>query len=418
METISYALIMKISDRVLTRTGRQNRTLHRRSEGVKKSILSVAAAIIVVVGCTAAWHLIAARDSTSGRGSPSPPIPVTPGEAVAESVPVFVSGLGTAQDYMNVAVKTRVDGQITNVYFIEGQNVKAGDQLFQIDPRPFQAALAQAQASKQRDEAQLEAARLVLDRYAKLLASRTQTQEAYDNQKATVGQLQGAVAADQAVIDSAQLNLDYAQIRSPIDGRTGARLVDPGNVVQANQNTPLVTIAQIKPIFVSFTVPQDFVDQIRQNQAKQQLDVVAYASDDKTVLSEGKLTLIDNVIDTTTGTIRLKATFANENERLWPGEFVSARLILSTRQNAVTVPAQTVMQGPDGSYIYAIKPDETVERRNVVAAATQDGRTVIEKGLSAGDRIVVDGQYRLVDGARIAPSSPQHAAESAVGVDR
>jgi len=387
------------------------------SEGVKKTILGAAATIIAAVGCIAVWHLIATRSSTSQQGSTPPPIPVTSGEAVSESVPVFVSGLGTVQGYMNVAVKTRVDGQITNASFVEGQDVKAGDLLFQIDPRPFEAALQQAQANKRKDEAQLEAAQLVLNRYAKLLASRTQTQEAYDNQKATVGQLQAAVAADQATTDMAKLNLDYAQIRSPIDGRTGARLVDPGNIVQASQNTPLVTIAQIKPVFVSFTVPQEFVDQIRQNEAKQQLDVIAYASDDKTQLSAGKLTLIDNLIDVATGTIHLKATFGNADERLWPGEFVSVRLILSTRQDVVTVPAQTVLQGPDGAYVYAIKPDETVERRSVVVAATQDGRAVIQEGLNAGDRVVVDGQYRLTDGAKIAPTGPRKATTTAE-VDR
>ena len=380
---------------------------------MKKTILGAAATIIAAVGCIAVWHLIAARSSTSQQGSTPLPIPVTSGEAVSESVPVFVSGLGTVQGYMNVAVKTRVDGQITNASFVEGQDVKAGDLLFQIDPRPFEAALQQAQANKRKDEAQLEAAQLVLNRYAKLLASRTQTQEAYDNQKATVGQLQAAVAADQAATDMAKLNLDYAQIRSPIDGRTGARLVDPGNIVQASQNTPLVTIAQIKPVFVSFTVPQEFVDQIRQNEAKQPLDVIAYASDDKTQLSEGKLTLIDNLIDVATGTIRLKATFGNADERLWPGEFVSVRLILSTRQDVVTVPAQTVLQGPDGAYVYAIKPDETVERRSVVVAATQDGRAVIQEGLNAGDRVVVDGQYRLTDGAKIAPTGPRTATTTA-----
>ncbi len=385
---------------------------------MKKRILGVAAAIVVLVGCIAAWRLIVTTNAPRGQNSSPPPIPVTPGEAKAENVPVFVSGLGTVQDYMNVAVKTRVDGQITSVAFTEGQDVKAGDLLFQIDPRPYQAALAQAQANKQRDEAQVQAAQLVLDRYSKLLASRTQTQEAYDNQKATVGQLQGTIGADQALIDSAQLNLDYAQIRSPIAGRTGARLVDPGNIVQASQNTTLVTVAQIKPIFVSFTVPEEYVDQIRQSQVKQQLDVIAYASDDKTMLSEGKLTLIDNVIDVGTGTIHLKAAFANADERLWPGEFVSARLVLSTRQNAVTVPAQTVMEGVDGPYVFAIKSDQTVERRSVVVAATQDGRSVIEKGLSAGDRVVVEGQHRLTAGARIAPSSQQQTAETAPGAGR
>ena len=376
---------------------------------MKKSILGAAAAIIVLLGSIVAWHLVAARNSSDRQDSTPPPVPVTPGEATAENVPIFVSGLGTVQAYMNVAIKTRVDGQITGVSFTEGQDVKTSDPLFQIDPRPFQAALAEAQANKRKDEAQLQAARLVLGRYERLLASRTQTQEAYDNQKATVGQLEGAVGADQALIDTAQLNLDYAKIRSPIDGRAGARLVDPGNVVQASQNTTLVTVAQIKPIFGSFTVAQEFLDKIRQSQAKQQLDVIAYASDDNTRLSEGKLTLIDNVIDVATGTIHLKATFANDDERLWPGEFVNARLVLSTRQNAITVPAQTVMQGPEGPYIYVIKPDETVERRDVKVAATQDGRAVIQDGLSVGDRVVVNGQYRLTDGAKITPSGPQQA---------
>jgi membrane fusion protein, multidrug efflux system len=387
--------------------------LHPWSAGVKKSIRGAAAAIVVLVCCIAAWHLVAARNAADRQDFTPPPVPVTPGEAKVETVPVFVSGLGTVQAYMNVAVKTRVDGQITGISFTEGQDLKRGDPLFQIDPRPFQAALAEAQANKRKDEAQLQAARLVLDRYAKLLASRTQTQEAYDNQKATVGQLEGAVAADQALIDTAQLNLDYAKIRSPIDGRAGARLVDPGNIVQASQNTTLVTVAQIKPIFVSFTVAQEFLDKIRQNQAKQQLDVIAYASDDKTRLSAGKLTLIDNVIDVATGTIHLKATFANDDERLWPGEFVNARLVLSTRQNAITVPAQTVMQGPEGPYIYVIKPDDTVERRNVKVAATQDGRAIIQEGLNVGDRVVVNGQYRLSDGAKVAPSVPQRADAAA-----
>jgi membrane fusion protein, multidrug efflux system len=390
---------------------------HPWSKGVKKGILGGIVTVIVVVGSITAWHLIAARYAANQQHPMPPPIPVTPGEAATENVPVFVSGLGTVQDYMNVAVKTRVDGQITGVSFTEGQDVKAGDQLFQIDPRPFEAALAQAQANKRKDEAQLQAARLVLGRYAKLLASATQTQEAYDNQKATVGQLEGAVAADQAIIDTAQLNLDYTRIRSPIDGRTGARLVDPGNVVQASQNTPLVTVAQIKPIFVSFTVPQEFLDQIRQNQAKQQLDVIAYASDAKTRLSAGKLTLIDNTIDVATGTIHLKATFDNADEKLWPGEFVSARLVLSTRENAITVPAQTVMQGPQGAYVYIIRPDDSVERHNVQVAATQDGRAIIQEGLSGGDRVVVDGQYRLTDGAKIAAGT-QQAADSAAGASR
>jgi multidrug efflux system membrane fusion protein len=287
------------------------------------------------------------------------------------------------------------------VLFTEGQEVKTGDPLFQIDPRPFQAALEQAQAMKTRDEAQLQGAQLDLERYAKLLPTGFQTRQQYDQQLATVGQLKGSIAADQAQIDSAQLNLQYADIRSPIDGRTGARLVDLGNFVQAGQNTALVSITQIKPIFVSFTVPQEHLVDIRANQARSALEVEAYASDDKTLLSRGKLTLIDNQVDTTTGTIHLKATFDNADERLWPGEFVSARLVLSTRDQAIVVPAQTVMQGPQGAYIYVIKPDDTVERRPVQVASTQDNLAVVEKGLAHGERVVVDGQYRLTEGVKV-----------------
>ncbi len=227
-----------------------------------------------------------------------------------------------------------------------------------------------------------------------------------------VAQLQAAIKGDQAQIDNAALNLGYADIRSPIDGRLGARLVDKGNLVHANDNTALVTITEIRPIFVSFTLPQDTLDEVREQQQQAALVVRAYTSDGNTLLSVGKLTLIDNSIDQTTGTIHLKARFDNEDERLWPGEFVSLRVILKTRPNVATVPAQTVQEGPNGNYAYIIKPDNTVERRAVDVAAIQDGIAVITKGLKPGERVVVDGQYRLTEGARvkILPPRPANAA--------
>jgi len=341
--------------------------------------------------------------------APRPEIPVTAGTAAPKDVPVYVEGLGTVQAFNTVAVRTRVDGQITKVFFREGQEVKAGDPLFQIDPRPFQAALQQAQAAKDKDEAQLQSAQLDLDRYAKLVPSGIQTRQSYDQQKGTVGQLQGAVKADQAQIDSAQLNLDYSLIRSPIEGRTGQRIVDAGNFVQASQNANLVTIAQLRPIYVSFTVPADRLDDIRKARASQPLKVVAYAMDDKTALADGELTLIDNQVDDATGTIHLKAQFDNSDEPLWPGAFVNARLVLSTRENAVTVPAESVMQGPNGPYAYVVRDDDTVQHRDVDVAATQEGLAVIAKGLAAGDRVVVEGQYRLTDGAKVKIAEPQQA---------
>jgi len=341
---------------------------------------------------------------------PQAVIPVTPGTVTVKDVPVYVRGLGTVQAFNTVQVKSRVDGNITQVQFTEGQEVKQGDPLFQIDSRPFQAVLEQAQANLQKDQSQLQGAELDLARFAKLVEPGFQTRQSYDDQKATVGQLQGAIKADQALIDSSQLNLDYANVRSPITGRTGARLVDLGNFVQASAGTNLVTVTQMKPIYVTFTVPQDNLDQIRQNQTQAPLTVQAYASDDKTLLATGKLTLINNQVDTTTGTIQLKATFDNEDERLWPGAFINARLIVSTKKNALTVPAQTVMQGPNGAYAYTIKPDKTVERKDVDVALTQDGEAVIDKGLAPDDTVVVDGQYRLTKGSKIKDQNQQQPA--------
>ena len=373
-------------------------------------IAAIGIALVAVTGGIVGWHFVAATGSAGAAVEPkaSPAVPITAGRAQARNVPVYIRGLGTVQANYTVTVRTRVDGQIMQVFFKEGQEVKVGDRLLQIDPRPFQAALEMAQANKQKDEAQLQGAQLDLERYAKLVAPGYQTRQAYDDEKATVGQLEGAVKADQAQIDAAQLNLNYADVRSPIDGRTGARLVDPGNFVQAAQATSLVTITQLKPIFVRFTAPQDAFDTIRESQAKGPLTVLAYASDDKTLLSTGELTLINNQIDTGTGTIQLKGTFQNQDERLWPGEFVNVRLITSVRRDAVTVPAQTLMQGPDGYYAYVIKPGATVERRDVEVSAIQDGLAVVSKGLSQDEQVVVDGQYRLTNGVKVrAATAPQ-----------
>lgn len=360
----------------------------------------VRAGIIVAVVGAGGWFLI---HHFTAKKAPPPQavIPVTPGTVAVKDIPVYVRGLGTVQAFNSVAIKSRVDGQITQVLFAEGQEVKAGDSLFQIDPRPYQAALEQAEANFEKDRAQLHGATLDLNRFSKLAEPGYQTRQSVDDQKATVGQVTGTAKADQALIDSSQLNLDYANIKAPFAGRTGARLVDIGNFVQAAQGTSLVTVTQIKPIFVSFTVPQEALDQIRQNQAQGALTVVAYAQDDKTVLAQGKLTLINNQVDTTTGTIQMKATFDNDDERLWPGEFVNARLIISVKKNALTVPAQTVMQGPNGAYAYTIKPDNTVQRQDVEIALTQDGEAVVEKGLAANDNVVVDGQYRLTQGSKV-----------------
>jgi membrane fusion protein, multidrug efflux system len=355
------------------------------------------------------WRFEPLRNNATANAQAPQQIPVIAETAETRNVPVYVEGLGSVQAFNTVTMRARVDGQITKVFFREGQEVKAGDSLFQIDPRPFEATLQQAQATKEKDEAQLQSAQLDLERATKLLVPGFQTRQGYDQQKATVAQLQATLKADQAQIDMAQLNLDYALVRAPIDGRTGQRQVDIGNLVQTGQSSALVTLTQLKPIFVSFTVPAARLDDIRTNQAKRPLQVIAYAMDDKTALAQGQLTLIDNQVDAATGTIHLKAQFDNADEPLWPGEFVDARIVLSTRQNAVTVPEQAVMQGPNGPYVYVLTGNDTAQRRAVDVAATQEGVAVVSRGLQAGERIVIEGQYRLTDGAKVKVGAPQQA---------
>src|SRR5689334_14367626 len=361
---------------------------------------------LAIVGAAVAWRF-GSFGGPAAKALPPPLVPVLAGTAETRSVPVYVEGLGSVQAFNTVTVKARVDGQITNVFFREGQDVKAGDSLFQIDPRPFQSALQQAEAAKEKDEAQLQSAQLDLDRTTRLLAQNFQTRQTYDQQKAAVAQLQASLKADQAQIDNAQLNLDYSLVKSPIDGRTGQRLVDVGNLVQTAQSSALVNITQLRPIFVSFTVPSVRLDDIRKSQANAPLKVIAYAQDDKTELAQGELTLTDNQVDVATGTIRLKAQFDNAGEPLWPGEFVSARIVLATRDNAVTVPEQAVMRGPKGAYVYVLADDDTARRRDVEIAATQEGIAVVSKGLKPGERIVTEGQYRLTDGAKAKVGAPR-----------
>ena len=379
---------------------------------VRRLIGGAAIFALVAIGVIL-WLRVEEPVPQAAAQTASPAIPVTAGTVKVEDVPVFLNGIGTVQAYNSVAIKSRVDGQIVRVDFKEGQDVKEGDPLFQIDPRSYQAAVDQAQAAKQKDEANLAGAQADLERYEKLLTPGWQTRQSYDQQKAQVAQLHAAIKGDEAQINTAKINLGYTDIRSPIDGRLGARLVDKGNIVHANDNTPLVMITEFKPIFVSFTLPQETLDDVHENNKQAPLVVRAFSGDGKKQLAEGKLTLIDNMIDQATGTIHLKARFDNENERLWPGEFVSLRVILSMRRGVATVPQQTVQQGPNGHYAYVIKPDNTVERRAVEVASIQDGIAVITKGLAENERVVVDGQFRLTEGARVNPTAA--AAQGAAG---
>jgi multidrug efflux system membrane fusion protein len=301
-----------------------------------------------------------------------------------------------------VTIKPRVDGQIVKVNFAEGQEVKAGDPIVEIDSRPYKAAYDQAFANEEKDQANLTNAQLNFQRDAAIIgANLAVSRQQYDNDKAAVSVDQAMVDSDKAQVEQAQVNLDYCDIHAPISGRLGVRIVDIGNIVHAADPTGLVTITQTKPIFVNFTMAQEHLHKIHEKQALGDLTVQAFGADNVTLLSEGKLTVIDNAVDQTTGTIRLKATFENADERLWPGEFVDVRLILNTRPGVATVPQQTVQVGPNGYYAYVIKADDTVERRSVQVASMQDGLAVIDKGLAPGEKIVVDGQFRLTEGARV-----------------
>jgi membrane fusion protein, multidrug efflux system len=368
------------------------------------------AALLLVLAAVAVWRLALDTGVPHAKAQAAPlTVPVTPGVVSASNMPVYLQGIGTVQAFNTVTVKTRVDGPIVKVAFTEGEEVKQGDVLFQIDPRTYEATLEQALAARAKDQAHLQTAQADLARYASLVPSGFQTRQSYDDQRGLVSQLQAAIKGDQAQIDSAQLNLNFTEIRSPIDGRTGARLVDVGNLMQTSANTPLVMITQIKPIFVTFTLPQNTLDEIRQYQTQAPLDVTAVASDGKTELAQGKLSLIDNNINQATGSILLKATFPNQDERLWPGEFVNARVTLRMRQQVATVPSQTVQQGPDGDYVYVIAQDDTVTRRPVTVADVQGGVAVVTHGLKPGERVVVGGQYRLTEGARVTLRQPDAA---------
>jgi membrane fusion protein, multidrug efflux system len=383
------------------------------------TILALGACVGVAV---AGWAVVGPRhgEAAAQSRSVSEPakVPVTAGTATARDMPVYVRGLGSGQAYNSVTVKSRVDGAIVKVDFTEGQEVKAGDLLFEIDPRPYQAVLAQAQANLARDEAQFANAQRNAGRDKPLVGKAFISRQQFDTDTTSADALAGTVAADKAAVDAAQLNVDYCDIRSPIEGRTGARQVDIGNLVRATDNTGLLTITQLKPIFVSFTAPQEQFDAIRQAQVKESqlkgdVPAEAWTQGEQRQIAVGKLTLIDNQIDQATGTVRLKAEFANADEALWPGEFVDMRLRVNTLKNIVTVPARSIEAGPDGSYLFVIKPDNTVEQRTVTVAETESDVAAISKGLSAGEQVVVDGQYRLQQGTKVSILPPQSQTKPA-----
>jgi multidrug efflux system membrane fusion protein len=343
----------------------------------------------------------------AGGGRPAGGVPVVAGVVEQKDVPIYLEGLGTAQAFNTVTVRSRVDGEVHRIAFVEGQEVHAGDLLAQIDPAPFQAELDQSIAKKAQDEAQQAVAKITLSRDKELLASKILAQQDYDTQLALVDQLQATVKGDQAAIDSARVQLAYTTIISPLDGRTGIRQVDQGNIVHANDANGLVIITQLRPISVVFTLPEQNLGRIQERLATgEALSTIALGRDDHTVLGEGKLAVIDNQIDTSTGTIRLKATFPNDDLKLWPGQFVNLRLLLETRKAGVVVPASVVQRGPDGTFAFVIGEDLSAVVRPIKVAQVQQNEALIDEGLNPGERVVVDGQYKLQAGAKVKLDQP------------
>jgi membrane fusion protein, multidrug efflux system len=367
-----------------------------------KVIVGGALAIIAVVAAVSVvrHHQREKAQTVGAAVGQSGAIPVMAATATAADVPIILRGLGAVTAFNTVAVKSRVEGNITRINFREGQEVKAGDLLIELDARPFQAALDQANANLARDQANLTNAQADLARFAQLLKSESAPEQQYTTQKATVAADEAIVKNDQAAIDAAKLNVEYATIRSPIDGIVGIRQIDLGNLVQANTQT-LVVVTQIKPIYVIFSLPEADIPRIRSAMAQRKLTVEAYDAADQKQISQGVLNLVDNQVDQTTGTVKLKAQFSNSDEALWPGQFVNAHLVLEVVKNGVTIPAAAAQIGPNGHYVYVVRNDGTVETRAITVTQTENNVSLIGSGLRAGEQVVTSGWFKLTPGAKV-----------------
>jgi multidrug efflux system membrane fusion protein len=378
---------------------------NQNREGVLIRLRTVLASLLLVAAVIGggAYALTSAQPKAQAVPAPAsaPSVPVVAEPVKSGEVPIYLRGIGTVQAYNTDTIRAQVQGQITQIAFKEGQTVHAGDLLAQIDPRPFQAQLDQAIANRERDQAQFVNAQANLQRDSQLLAHGYATPQTVDLDKANTGQFTAAVKADEAAIEYAQTQLAYTRITSPIDGVTGIRLIDVGNIVHPTDPNGLVMVTQLQPISVIFTLPETSLPQIQQAMAKGALTVLAYSEDNKTQLDQGKLAVLDNQIVQTSGSVKLKADFPNPQHRLWPGELVNVRLLIETRQNALSVAATAVQQGPQGSYVYVIKPDGTVENRTVKVAQLGARVAVIDSGLQANEQAVISGQSRLQPGSSV-----------------
>jgi multidrug efflux system membrane fusion protein len=355
--------------------------------------------VLIIMAAVVIWRR--AQPDAHAAFAPPAAVPVTTSVVMRRDVPIFLDALGTIQASNTVAIHSQIDGKLQAVNFVEGQNVAIGDTLAVIDPRSLQAALDQAVAKKAQDQAQLIAAQKDLERFKTLVVKDYATQQSVDQQQGKVDQLKASLDADQAAIESAQTQLSYTTIVAPIGGRVGFRQVDAGNIIHANDSAPLTVLTQIRPSTATFTLPQKNLSDVREAMLRGTVSVLAFDQDNTHALATGKLLLIDNEIDQTTSTIRLKAEFANDDERLWPGEFVHLHIQTDTRHDALTVPPVAMQRGPQGLYTWVVKPDGTAEQRVIAATTVSNEIAIATDGLAAGERVVINGQYRLQQGTRV-----------------
>ncbi|UPJ74132.1 efflux RND transporter periplasmic adaptor subunit [Bradyrhizobium sp. 187] len=384
---------------------------------MKKKIVISVAVLAAVAASAGLLHLTHFHPMAKAAAAPTPapPVPIVAGTVTQRDVPIYLTGVGTVIAYNTDIVRAQIQGQITSINFTEGQRVHAGDLLAQIDPRPYQALIDQYAANLERDQAQLANARANQTRYSQLGDKGWATPQLVETQNAQVSQLQAAIKADQALIDAANVQLSFTRLTSPIEGVVGIRQIDVGNIISPSNTNGLCVVTQLDPISLIFTLPETVLPQIQQQQreTKVPLSVLAYNQDNTIRLGEGQLGLVNNEILQTTGSIQLKANFANKENGLWPGELVNARLLLNTRHNGLTVPASVVQQGPNGPYAYVVNPDGTVSLRQIKVAQVSDGQALIDSGLKADEQVVVDGQYKLRPGTLVIPLHGKAAEEAA-----
>jgi multidrug efflux system membrane fusion protein len=374
---------------------------HRGAKPQHKSRKGVIVSFLVIAALAGGGVYYWTRPVAKPVARQAPAIPVTVTQAASRDVPIYLDALGTVTASNTVAIRAQISGTLQSVNFTEGQEVHKGDTLAAIDPRPLQAALTQATARKIQDQAQLISAQKDFARFAELAKRDYATQQSLDQQQAKVDQFKGMIDADQGAIENAQTQLSYATITAPFDGRVGFRQLDAGNIIHATDTNPLTVLTQIKPSLAIFTLPQKNLGAVREAMLRGPVEVFAWDQDGHAQLASGQLMLIDNQIDQATSTIRLKARFANTDSRLWPGEFVRVRSQVDTKANVVTIPPPALQRGPTGLYAWVIKPDNTAEQRPLEATPVGTDTVIVTKGLNAGEKVVVNGQYRLQAGSRV-----------------